>query len=166
MKIVNFRLMTKTIQAYFVLLTLSCFMVQACAEDVNAESTARNIFHQEWERASDEELAMLRGGFILPNGLHIDMSLEKFIHLNDVLVHTSSVQYPGDGVVLQVGAQNIVSGSSVVPVPSTFVQNTLDSQHIEALTKINIEVSNMKGVTANGENSGIFTNFLAPALLR
>lgn len=167
MKTGNFRLTAKAVRARLILLVLSCFMVQAYAEDMNTRLAARDVFHQEWERASDEELAMLRGGFILPNGLHIEMSLEKFVHLNDVLVHASSVQYPGDGVVLQVGVQNFVSGSSAAPVLGTFVQNALDSQHIEALTKINVEISNMKGVMANGGgNNGIFTNLLAPALLR
>lgn len=162
----NFRLIIKAIQLCLALLILLCFGTQLRADDVNAGSSVKNSFHHEWERATDEELSMLRGGFVLPNGIHIDMSLEKFIHLNDVLVHSSSLQLPGDGVVLQAGMQNMVSNSITVPEFSAFIQNTLDSQHIEALTTINIEVSNLKGIAENGGNQQIFTEFLAPALLR
>lgn len=161
-----FHQVVKNIRPCLVLLALSCFIVQAYAENMYASEPERDIFHQEWERATDEELAALRGGFILPNGVHVDMNLEKFVHLNDVLVHSSSVQLPGEEMVLQVGMQNMVSGSMTVPELSTFVQNTLDSQHIETLTKINIEISNVKGVIANGGNQRVFTDFLAPALLR
>ncbi|SDW33206.1 hypothetical protein SAMN05216309_10946 [Nitrosomonas europaea] len=166
MKTGHFYLMVKNIRSCLVLMVLSCFTVQTYAEDVTVRLSVQNIHHPEWERATDEELAVLRGGFVLPNGVHIDMSLEKFIHLNDVLVHSSSLQLPGAGVVLQAGMQNMVSDSITVPELSTFVQNTLDSQHIEALTTINIEVSNLKGIAANGGGQQVFTEFLAPALLR
>jgi len=162
MRIGNFRLAAKDARPYLMLLMLFCFDTQVHAEDINI----RNSFHQEWERATDEELSALRGGFILPNGIHIDMSLEKFIHLNEVLVHSSSVQIPGEGVVLQAGMQNLMPDSVVTPQLSTFIQNTLDSQHIDALTKINIEVSNVKGAMAADSNHRIFTEFMAPALLR
>lgn len=162
----NFHLIVKATQLYLVPLVLSCFVAQVHAADMNAGLPVQNSFHQEWERATDKELSMLRGGFVLPNGIHIDMSLEKLVHLNDVLVHSSSLQLPGAGVVLQAGMQNMVSDSITVPELSTFVQNTLDSQHIEALTTINIEVSNLKGIAVNGGSQHIFTEFLAPALLR
>ncbi len=166
MRIRSFHLAVKDIQLCFAILMLSCSMVVAHAENLNTRALAQNHFHQEWERATDEELSELRGGFILPNGIHIDMSVEKFIHLNDTLVHASSMQVPGEGVVLQTGMQNLVPDLAVVPQLSTFIQNTLDSQHIDALTKINIEVSNLKDVMASGGNHRVFTEFLAPALLR
>lgn len=166
MKVGNFHLIIKDTQLYLALLMLFCFAAQVYAEDMNTGLPIQSSFHQEWERATDKELSMLRGGFVLPNGVHIDMSLEKLIHLNDVLVHSSFLQLPGTGVVLQAGMQNMVSDSIVVPELSTFVQNTLDSQHLEALTTINIEVSNLKGIAVNGSNQHIFTEFLAPTLLR
>ncbi|SFU43533.1 hypothetical protein SAMN05216339_102217 [Nitrosomonas eutropha] len=166
MRIKSFRLMVKNIQSCLAMLILSCSMVAAYAEDLNTRTLTQDHFHQEWERATDEELSTLRGGFILPNGIHIDMNLEKFIHLNDMLVHSSSMQVPGESVVLQTGMQNLAPDSVAMPQLSSFIQNTLDSQHIDALTKINIEVSNLKEVMANGSNHRVFTEFLAPALLR
>lgn len=165
MKIKYLHRVVKNIRSCFVLLILSCFVAQAHAEHVDAR-LSKHIYQPEWERATDEELAALRGGFILPNGIHIDMSLEKFIHLNDVLIHASSIQYPGEGAVLQAGMQNMIANSVTIPEVSTYVQNALDGQHIEALTKINIEVSNVRGVMANGGSQRIFADFLAPALLR
>ncbi len=166
MKTARSNLLPKSIRSCLVLLILPYFMVQAHAEGVDAGLTKQDAFKQEWERASDEELDSLRGGFILPNGMHINMNLEKFIHLNDVLVHASTIQYPGEGSVLQAGMQNMIANSVSIPEISTYVQNALDGQHIEALTKINIEVSNVKGLMANGGNQRVFTDFLAPALLR
>ncbi|MXS86411.1 hypothetical protein ABO04_11070 [Nitrosomonas sp. HPC101] len=160
------RLRVKSIQHYLALSMLLCFVPQVQAEDINTGLSIQNAFHQEWERATDKELSMLRGGFVLPNGIHIDMSLEKLVRLNDVLVHSSSLQLPGEGVVLQAGMQNMVSGSITVPELSTFIQNTVDSQHIEALTTINLEVSNLKGITESSGSQRVFTEFLAPALLR
>ncbi len=165
MKIVNTCPRAKDIWSYVVLLLLSGFAITAYAEDMLAALSAKNGFHQEWERATDDELSALRGGFILPNGIHVDMSLEKFIHLNDTLVHSSSVQAPQNAI-LQAGVQNLIPDSAAMPQLSTFIQNNLDSQYIEAVTKINIEVSNLKGAMANGSNHRIFTEFLAPALLQ
>jgi len=166
MKTTDFFPAVRRMQLRLMLLALFCFMKQVHAGDINADSATQNVFHQAWERASDEELASLRGGFILPNGIQVDMSLEKFIHLNDVLVHSSSVHVPGEGVLLQAGGMNSVSGSVAVPQLSTFIQNTLDSQHIDALTKINIDISNVKGATASLGNHRMITDYLAPALSR
>lgn len=166
MKTESFYLIIKKTQYYLILFLLFCFAGQVYAENMDIELSTQDSFHQEWERATDKELSALRGGFILPNGIHIDMSLEKFIHLNDVLVHSSSIQLPGEGVVLQAGVQNLMPDMGVAPQMSTFVQSTLDSQHIDALTKINIEISNVKGAMLNDSNYRAFTEFLAPALLR
>ncbi|BBL35794.1 hypothetical protein Nstercoris_02070 [Nitrosomonas stercoris] len=163
MKMISARLEIKNRLSGIILplILMAGLTTSACAED---GLSGRDGFYQEWERATDAELSALRGGFILPNGVHINMSLEKFVHLNDVLVHSSSVQTPKN-MLLQVGMQNLVPGSVAAPQLSTFIQNSLDSQYIEAITKINIEVSNLKGVV-NGGNQRAFTEFLAPALLR
>lgn len=144
-------------------LMLAGLVVPAYAED---SLPNQDSFHQEWERATDEELSALRGGFILPNGMHINMSLEKFIHLNDVLVHATSAQLAEQGAILQVGIRNLIPDSATMPQLSTFIQNTLDSQHIKTLTKINIEIGNLGEMMANSGNHRVFTEFMAPALVR
>jgi hypothetical protein len=153
------------IQLYFVVIMLFCGTAQVSAESMSMRKSTLDYYH-EWSRATDEELEALRGGFILPNGVHINLSLERLIRLNDELVRSFSYQLPGEGVILQAGVQNLVSDAIVMPEFSTIIQNGLDSQKIEAMTKIDIEVSNIQGIMSGNGNHRVFTDFVAPALLQ
>lgn len=115
-----------------------------------------------WPRATDEELEQLRGGFILSNGVRIDLSLEKLVFLNDQAMHSSFFQLPKDGFLLQNGAENVVS-DVVTPSLSSVIQNSLDDQVIRTVTEINIEVSNLQNLDLNN-NSRVFTDFVVPGL--
>ncbi len=166
MKTENFYHRALNIRSCLVIFALSCFMVQASAEDLGIRASDQDLFYQEWDRATNEELDALRGGFVLPNGVHINLSLERFIRLNDELVRSSLFQLPEE-MVLQVGGiQNLVSESIALPQLSTIIQNTLDSQQIEAMTKIDIEISNLGGAVADNSNHRIFTDFVAPVLVQ
>ncbi len=153
------------IQLYFAAIMLICMVTQVSAESMSLRKSTLDYYH-EWSRATDVELEALRGGFILPNGVRIDLSLEKFIHLNGNELYSSFFQLPGEGVTLQAGVQNLVSDAIVMPEFSTIIQNSLDSQQIEALTKINIEISNLQGIMSGNGNHRVFTDFVAPALLQ
>jgi hypothetical protein len=115
------------------------FTSQALASDLTAEadSTLAN-----WEAASDAELAELRGGFTLPNGMIIDFSLEKTIYLNGEKSFSSVFQLPGNAALSQNGLQNlsqILANSGLRSV----IQNNLDNQIINSITEINITLRNL-----------------------
>jgi hypothetical protein len=142
---------------------LSCFAVQVTAEDIIAY---RPAFDQDnnWDRASDEELDALRGGFILPNGMRIDLNLEKIVLLNGNEIFSSFFQLPEDALMLQNGVRNMVSDSITTPALSSFIQNTLDHQQIRTVTEINIEISNIQNMELNNSNHRVYSDFILPGL--
>lgn len=115
------------------------FTSQALASDLptEADSSLTN-----WEVASDAELAELRGGFTLPNGMIIDFSLEKTIYLNGAKSFSSVFQLPNNIALSQNGLQNlsqILADSGLRSV----IQNNLDNQIINSITEINITLRNL-----------------------
>jgi hypothetical protein len=113
-----------------------------------------------WERASDGELDQLRGGFVLPNGLSIDFSLERIVSLNGAVVSSSFFQLPGNALLFQNG--NLNQASDLVRAPlASVIQNSLDNQMIKTMTDINIAVSNFKNLDLNNHGM-VFNNLILP----
>lgn len=128
-------------------------LVTATLDQVSADDRLINEDDMSgyWQRASDEELDALRGGFVLPNGINIDFSIEKIIVINGELASSTSFQLSENMSSLQNmsptqnGFQNISpamlgSGSGVI------VQNNMDYQTISTLNTINIELSNVRNL--------------------
>jgi hypothetical protein len=115
------------------------FTSQAPASDLTAEADSPLA---NWKAASDAELAESRGGFTLPNGMIIDVSLEKTIYLNGKESFSSVFQLPSNVALSQSGLQNlsqILTDSGLHSV----IQNNLDNQIINAITEINITLRNL-----------------------
>lgn len=115
------------------------FTSQALASDLTAETDSALA---NWEAASDAELAELRGGFTLPNGMIIDFSLEKTIYLNGKESFSSVFQLPSNVALSRNGLQNlsqILANSGLRSV----IQNNLDNQIINSITEINITLRNL-----------------------
>lgn len=113
-----------------------------------------------WERASDSELEQLRGGFILPNGLSIDFSLERIVSLNGAVVSSSFFQLPGNALLFQNGDLNQASDLVRAPLASV-IQNSLDNQMIKTMTDINIAISNFKNLDLNNRGM-VFNSLILP----
>jgi len=115
-----------------------------------------------WERASDSELDQLRGGFVLPNGVTIDFSLERIISLNGAVVSSSFFELPGNVTLIQNG--NIIQdpGLSMSGL-GTVIQNNLDNQTISALTQLNLTVSNIREMNLNA-GGAIVNNLVLPGM--
>ncbi len=115
-----------------------------------------------WERASDDELDRLRGGFVLPNGMNIDFSLARISSLNGAIVSSSFFQLPDNVSLFQNGILNQSTDLTGAGLGSV-IQNNLDNQVIRTVTDINIAVSHLKNFDLN--NSGmIFNNLVLPNL--
>jgi hypothetical protein len=135
----------------------SSFACQALADALPSHQV---LEFNNWERASDDELDKLRGGFVLPNGIIIDFSLERITSLNGSVVSSSFFHLPENAALLQNGSLNQspdFAGSGL----STVIQNNVDNQIIRTVTAINIAVSNIKNSALN--NGGmVFNNFIQP----
>lgn len=135
----------------------SSFSAQVLADETPDHTVLR---FDHWERASDDELDQLRGGFVFPNGIIIDFSLERITSLNGSVVSSSFFQLPENAALLQNGSLN-QSPASAGDGLSSIIQNNMDNQIIRTVTEINIAVSNLKNSALN--NGGmVFNDLIQP----
>ncbi len=120
------------------------FSGQVLADEVLSESASINNIYDNWARATDDELAQQRGGFVLPNGMIIDISLERVFFLNGVETVTSYFQFGENGVLLQNGSEHMAPDS--IGSFSSVIQNSLDDQAIKAINEFNIEIGGLQNV--------------------
>jgi hypothetical protein len=114
---------------------------------------------------TDQELSVVRGGFIMNDGLLVSFGIDRAIYVNGVLDTASSFQAGQAGGVGQsqftasaagAGAIRLVqigpAGSNIfnpgkfassIPDGFTVIQNSMDHQYISNATVINASVANM-----------------------
>lgn len=108
---------------------------------------------------SAEKLDEVRGGFTTDNGLKISFGIERAVYLNGNLVTTTSLniadlskisggraQVTGDGAgvlaLVQSGSRNMFApGTISTTAAGTVIQNTLDHQKINTITRIDAVVN-------------------------
>ena len=106
-----------------------------------------------WNAVSDASLASLRAGFVLDNGLVVDIQLSKRLFINaeqvsDTLFFSSSES--GD---------LLLSETSL----SGFLQNSMDNQVLSSITQLDIAVSNLTPVQQHLSQELLYeTLFFAP----
>lgn len=113
-------------------------------------------------RASDEELAELRGGFTLPNGINVDFSIDRIVALNGIVTFATSFRLPETLSIVQNGLNNLAP-ELVSPGLGSIVQNSLDNQFISSVNTINIELSNLKNLNVNNM---VFNAMVLPNLYK
>lgn len=114
-----------------------------------------------WTPVSDAQLDAARGGFDWGGGLVASLGIDRAVYLNGTLVTSLHIQLPdiahlsatqagalssalNTPSVLQVGPGNTVDPSVLsTPTTATLVQNTLDNQHIAALTTLDVSVNSL-----------------------
>ena len=96
-----------------------------------------------WSPVPDSTLSALRGGFVLGNGVIVDINFQKSIVQNGELVSYSYFQSPKDLDLLITDELNL---ASVLPdsTLNTVLQNTLDNQTLSAITNIDITIKNLE----------------------
>ncbi len=146
---------SKAISLLIIIITVS-FAGQVWANEALNKSFYINDISDDWVRATDDELAQQRGGFVLPNGMIIDISLERTILLNGVETISSFFQFPENGVLLQNGSENLVP-DPIGTALSSVIQNNLDDQVIKAINEFNIEISDLQNVDFDNQDIGIDT---------
>lgn len=106
-----------------------------------------------------ERLDEVRGGFVTPEGMKISFGIERAVYLNGTLVTTTSLniadlskisggqaQVSGNGVgslgLLQSGVGNVFAPGAISSTAAgTIIQNTLDNQKIQTITRIDAVVN-------------------------
>ena len=125
-----------------------CFTGHVFADEtLNVPSSIDNVFDN-WIRATDDELAQQRGGFVLPNGMTIDISLERTVLLNGVETISFLSQFSENGFLLQNGSKNIAP-DSIGSALSFVVQNNFDDQTIKTINEIDLEIGGLQNMEFN-----------------
>jgi len=107
---------------------------------------------------ADAALAELRGGLEIPENLHAGLKLERLAFVNGEQVAHLSVEIPdiasmtteqatalanaAGTLLIQGGANNVFNPVDLGPA-STVIQNTLNDQHLVALTTISVQVNTL-----------------------
>lgn len=124
----------------------------------------------------DAELAELRGGFVTPQGLSLNFSLENVVLVNGELRAHTVLQLAGQGeqtpaaLAASLGAAAVSdSGSSPGTGPvdpgagttvlasglQTVIQNSLDQQNIQSIKVFNLEIANTRALQSLGLSNRI-----------
>jgi len=112
-----------------------------------------------WIVAKDAELDELRGGFMLDNGMVVDLSFATSVFINGQQQFSDHFDLANNfsvdqlrGVVASNGSSNFAmsdAGMSNVAV----IQNTMDNQLITMVRSIDITLSNIKGMDLSNVGS-------------
>lgn len=135
----------------------------ALALSAAAPPVAAEANHDPAILASDAELAASRGGFVLDNGTVINISIDKRVYQNGVETFSSYFESPQELVSLRSGSADI--GTEFVDsLLNSIIQNTMDNQLIETISKIDIELRNPAAITQDLSGAAIFSQFIEPGL--
>lgn len=98
------------------------------------------------QKADDEMLNVMRGGFLSAGGLEINFSIERAVLVDGELVSRTVIDLSQPS---QVNGQT-ASGPSILPEGiMTVVQNALDLKVITNLNIINVEIANLRSIAAD-----------------
>lgn len=138
---------------------LPCYSMASTGE--TADYYSHKISHEQnlWTPVTNDQLDSLRGGFILPNGITVDISIEKQVFTNGIETYSSFFKTPDNHLLVKEGQLNFSStiGNSLL---SSVIQNDLDNQTIRALNTINIDIKHLNNVTLNLSNRELYSQYI------
>lgn len=155
----NLRKNSKALSIAFLLLVAVNVSVVSQAFAFSDKALDIEIFVDRYHsliKATDEELSQQRGGFTLPNGMVVNISLERLIFLNGIETASSFIQFPIEGTLIQSGGGNLGQDLSGLALGS-IIQNSLDDQVIRSINEVSIEISNLQNMDLK---PGVFINDL------
>jgi hypothetical protein len=123
-----------------------------------AGRTDRNALGSDLVALRSDKLDEVRGGFVTDTGLKVSFGIERAVYLNGNLVTTTSLniadlskisggqaQVTGTGAgslaLVQSGTGNFAPGSISSTAAGTVIQNTLDNQKINTITRIDAVIN-------------------------
>ncbi|MFT7007749.1 MAG: hypothetical protein ACJAXJ_002286 [Colwellia sp.] len=117
---------------------------------------------EKWLQVSDTILAYSRGGFILPNGVIVDISFEKRIFRNGEETSSSYFETPSNLNLVKNGKLNIPGVSNTLF--QSIVQNDLDNQTLQTINNINIDIKNLNNNLTPSNNQFYNLHALSTAI--
>lgn len=114
----------------------------------------QSLEKENWHKVSDTQLAHTRGGFILPNGVIVDISFEKRIFQNGEEIASSYFQTPNSHSIVQNGKLNVPGLSSALF--QSIIQNDLDNQTLQTINNINIDIKNLNNINLTPNNNQFY----------
>jgi hypothetical protein len=135
-------------------------MISHAAPALPEDTAARAASGSEWTTVSNRRLDEMRGGFDLGSGLLVSFGITRAVYINGDLVATNSftikdfskltpdqVQIVSQQAsalnLVQNGSGNTFNPAAIASSPATFIQNTLDNQHIQNQTIITASANSL-----------------------
>jgi len=114
-----------------------------------------------WTAAKDAELDRFRGGFMLDNGMVVDLSFATSVFINGQEQFSDRFALANDVSIDQLRGAVVNNGSGSLamsdagPGNLAVIQNTMDNQLITMVRSIDIVLSNIKGMDMSGLGSSV-----------
>ncbi|QIB65310.1 hypothetical protein [Kineobactrum salinum] len=141
---------------------LVCLLSLASARLVAAAPAPDGAAHDPSLLASDAELEAARGGFVLDNGMVINISIDKRVYQNGVETFASYFESPQDLALLQGGSPD-AGAQFTDSLLNSIIQNAMDNQLIETISNIDIELHPPTALDQQLPGAAIFNQFIEPA---
>lgn len=138
MLLINLRIMMT-----FILMVGSGLVSATSGNDFTFEQP---VDTKSWLKVSDIKLAYSRGGFILPNGIIVDISFEKRMFQNGEEISSSYFQTADNMSLVKNGKLNIPEFSN--NLFQSIIQNDLDNQTLQTINNINIDIKNLNNISS------------------
>jgi hypothetical protein len=135
----------------FIIIAGSSLVSAASRDNIALE---QSLDTEKWLKVSDTRLAYSRGGFILPNGVIVDISFEKRIFRNGEETASSYFQTPNNLNLIKNGKLNIPGLSKTLF--QSIVQNDLDNQTLQTVNNINIDIKNLNNINLTPSNDQFY----------
>ena len=146
-----------------------CALMAACLPVCLVFAGELNDPFTPWPRIPDQELANLRGGFITADGLNINIGLEQLTMIDGAVKSHYNLDLSGLGLtsggpnlasadqnkliqLVQNGGNNFVTPDVIANYTGgalTVIQNSQDSQLIQNLTLLQLDVSGISQLRSN-----------------
>ncbi len=159
---INSVLLLKNLQIMmsFIIIMGSGLVSATSIEDIAFE---QYLDTEKWLKVSDTKLAYSRGGFILPNGVIVDISFEQRIFRNGEETSNSYFQTPNNLNLVNNGKLNIPGLSNTLF--QSIIQNDLDNQTLQTINNINIDIKNLNNVNLTSSNNQFYNLHSLPTTI-
>jgi hypothetical protein len=115
-----------------------------------------------WDAVSEQKLDTLRAGFVLSNGVIVDISFDKRVLINDIEKSNSYFQTPQNVSLVKNGDLNI-SSEFQDTIFQSVIQNTLDNQVLKTINTINIDIKNLNYATDALSKNHLYNQYFLPS---
>ena len=135
-------------------MTVLFVTMSGSAASMETKDVEQNLETEKWHKVSDTRLAFSRGGFILPNGVIVDISFEKLLFRNGEQTASSYFETANNQYLVDDGKLNIPGLSN--DLFQSIIQNDLDNQTLQTINNINIDIKNLNNINLTPNSSQFY----------